>query len=329
MPTPLKNADLSRNTQTFSPANILKLRIRYNRSLPPEIETVADILASPDALRSLGLLESDSSTYDPLFLSSLAEHGNTTPALVRPLSPGKEFWEVFAGCRRACGLALLNARADADARDSGETPPRGLSLLALRHDVNDKTAFVMALHENTRERPLNVIELATWAKNSERFGFSKAEAAYELGVTRSTLDHWLALLTLPHRAQQLHISGLLPQDIALHALTSMDEAAIDRLCDQLEEGAAHSEPAESKAITKAAKQSAKTAKRATGGKLSRTPAEMRKELKASGAYGTDMGKVFLSYLSGELDVEDFGWCNLGDVYSPPNPPNGDMGGGRR
>jgi len=123
------------------------------------------------------------------------------------------------------------------------------------------------------------------------------------------------------------ISGIMPQDIALHALSSMSETEMDHLCERFEEGATHPEPAEAKAITKAAKQSAKTAKRSSGGKLSRTPAEMRKELRAAGFDHTDMGKLFLDYLAGEIDVEDVGWCNVGDAYEPPNPPDSDTGAG--
>lgn len=319
MPSPLKNAKIGRNTTEFEPSRIPALRVRFNRSLPPSIETIADILADPEALRSLDLLEGEPN-YDQAFVDSLAAL-QTTPALVRPLPPNKEFWEVFAGCRRATAICLINARAEAEARTASESIPRGLSLIAFRHDVNDKEAFKLALHENLQSKELTVLDKARWAKNSERFGFSRAEAAHELGVSVGALSHWLSLLAAPHRMQELVISEIMPQDIALHALSSMSEAEMDRLCERFEEGATHPEPSAAKAIKSAAKQSAKTAKRTSGGKLSRTLSEIRHEAKATGIDQTDMGKRWLAYMAGEIDIEDIGCCNFGDVYVAPEMPD--------
>lgn len=293
MPAPLVNAERMDGGRKFSPENLLKLTLGLNRelvALDPPPQTIADVIASEEALRVLRLDRSHPETFDALFYHSLRDNGQSTDGTVRQSTGG--VWELIAGCRRATVFALLN-REDEEA---GEEPRRIFRARQLQ--VSEKEAYTLRLQDN-HSLPLGVEAKALWARDGEvRYGMSRAETAAALGVTMSCVGSWISILALPQRALVALREGRITFETAKLWL-SVKPSQIAAYLDRLESG---------EASGRDLKADTKKAKRASGGRAGRSSSEARKEVKAALPTASPAAQALLrrvlSWLEGESDIED-------------------------
>jgi ParB family chromosome partitioning protein len=148
---------------------------------------IADIAANPGQPRRRFAAEA----MDEL-VASVRAHGVLQPILVRPVSNGR--YEIIAGERRwrAAQAAALH-----------EIP-------AVVRELDDRTAFEIALIENIQRSDLNAIEEARgYRRLIEEFGHTQQVLAGIVGKSRSHITNLLRLLELPEPVQTLVEDGAL------------------------------------------------------------------------------------------------------------------------
>ena len=195
---------------------------------------VADIAANPHQPRRQFKPEA----MDEL-IASVRAHGVLQPILVRPVA-GKGAavrFEIIAGERRW--------RA-AQAAGLHEIP-------AVVRDLDDRTAFEIALIENIQRSDLNAIEEARgYRRLIDDFGHTQAVLAGIVGKSRSHVTNLLRLLELPEIVQAMVEDGRLamgharalagsPNAEAL-ARRAVDEGLSVRAVEQLAAGRTKPEP---------------------------------------------------------------------------------------
>jgi len=293
MPAPLQNADRMDGGRKFTPENVLKLTLGLNRelvTLDPAPQTIADVLASPEALRILCLDRSHPETFDERLFNSIRDDGQSTDATVRQSTGG--IWELIAGCRRATTIALLNR----DDEEAGREPRRILRARQLQ--VSEKEAYKLRLQDN-HSLPLSIEGKALWARDGEtHYGMTRTETAAALGVTVGCVGAWMSILALPQRALVALRENRITFETAKLWL-SFKPSQINAALDRLESG---------EATARDLKADAKQAKRAGGGRAGRSTSEARREVKASIPTATPAAQTLLrrilSWLEGEADIED-------------------------
>ena len=142
---------------------------------------------------------------------SIEESGVIEPILVRPRQ-GR--YELVAGERRwrAAHRAGL-----------GEIP-------AVICELDDITAFLLAVTENTAREDLNPIEEArAFLRLVDRAGMSKAEIARRVGRTREAVANLVRLLELPDNALELIETGELSEGHGRALLLCKDHGVRRRL----------------------------------------------------------------------------------------------------
>lgn len=125
---------------------------------------------------------------------SIEEHGLLQPILVRPDKTRDNMYEIIAGERRwrASQKAQLH-----------EIP-------VVIKDIDDATAFQMALVENIQRQDLNSIEEAQgYERLVEEFGYSHESVGEVLGKSRSHVANMIRLLQLPESVQTMMAQGQL------------------------------------------------------------------------------------------------------------------------
>jgi ParB family chromosome partitioning protein len=148
---------------------------------------IADIAANPAQPRRRFAAEA----MDEL-IASVRAHGVLQPILVRPVSNGR--YEIIAGERRwrAAQAAALH-----------EIP-------AVVRELDDRTAFEIALIENIQRSDLNAIEEARgYRRLIDEFGHTQQVLAGIVGKSRSHITNLLRLLELPEPVQTLVEDGAL------------------------------------------------------------------------------------------------------------------------
>ncbi len=160
---------------------------------------IAAITANPDQPRR---------RFDPAALdeltASVREHGVLQPILVRPVASG---FEIVAGERRwrAAQAARLH-----------EVP-------ALVRELDDRSAFEIALIENVQRSDLNAIDEARGYKRlASDFGHTQETLARIVGKARSHVANLLRLLDLPDSVQKLVEDGSLSMGHARAVAASAD-----------------------------------------------------------------------------------------------------------
>ena len=135
---------------------------------------------------------------------SIRKNGVISPITVRKTDAG---YQIVAGERRwrACRQAGVD-----------EIP-------ALVVEVDDQTAFEMAMIENLQREDLNPLEEAEGYKElMERFGLTQEEVAEKVGRSRPAVANVLRLLTLPQALADLVRAGQLSQGHARTLLRLSD-----------------------------------------------------------------------------------------------------------
>jgi ParB family chromosome partitioning protein len=148
---------------------------------------VADIGANPAQPRR----HFDQAAMDDL-IASVKAHGVLQPILVRPTTDGR--FEIIAGERRW--------RA-AQAAGLHEMP-------AVVRQLDDRTAFEIALIENIQRSDLNAIEEARgYQRLIDDFGHTQQALGTIVGKSRSHVTNLLRLLDLPEAIQAMVEAGTL------------------------------------------------------------------------------------------------------------------------
>lgn len=148
---------------------------------------IADIAANPAQPRR----RFQSDAMDEL-IASVRAHGVLQPILVRPVANGR--YEIIAGERRwrAAQAAALH-----------EIP-------AVVRELDDRTAFEIALIENIQRSDLNAIEESRgYRRLIDEFGHTQQVLAGIVGKSRSHITNLLRLLELPVPVQTLVEDGAL------------------------------------------------------------------------------------------------------------------------
>lgn len=144
-------------------------------------------------------------------IASVRAHGVLQPILVRPIA-GNRF-EIIAGERRW--------RA-AQAAGLHEMP-------AVVRDLDDRTAFEIALIENIQRSDLNAIEEARgYRRLIDDFGHTQAVLAGIVGKSRSHITNLLRLLDLPESIQAMVEDGRLAMGHARALAGSPNAEALAR-----------------------------------------------------------------------------------------------------
>ena len=139
-------------------------------------------------------------------MCSIREHGLLQPLIVRP---SDRYFELIAGCRRFEALRKLRWR---------KAP-------CIVIDVDDKSAYELALIENVQRETLDPIEEAqAFKKYVEEYGWgSVTELARKIGKSQEYVSQRLRLLRLPDDVKELIRMGHLAPSAARELLQLPDE----------------------------------------------------------------------------------------------------------
>lgn len=167
---------------------------------------IADITAHPGQPRRRFVQEA----MDEL-IASVRAHGVLQPILVRPVAGGR--FEIVAGERRW--------RA-AQAAGLHEMP-------AVVRELDDRTAFEIALIENIQRSDLNAIEEARgYRRLIDDFQHTQQVLAGIVGKSRSHITNLLRLLDLPEPVQAMVEDGRLAMGHARALASAADPEALAR-----------------------------------------------------------------------------------------------------
>ena len=159
--------------------------------------------------------------FDPAALdeltASIQSHGVLEPLVVRRL-PGEERFEIVAGERRWRAAQRAGLR---------EVPVHV-------RDVNERSAFELALVENVQREDLNPIEFAEAIDRLiSEHSYTQESLAALLNKDRSTIANALRLLKLPKKVRAMVVSGQLSEGHARALLGAPDDANIEQLADKV------------------------------------------------------------------------------------------------
>jgi ParB family transcriptional regulator, chromosome partitioning protein len=159
--------------------------------------------------------------FDAAALEELTEsiraHGVLEPLVVRRLT-GQDKFEIVAGERRWRAAQRAGLR---------EVPVHV-------REVNEQTAFELALVENVQREDLNPIEFAEAIERLiSEHSYTQDTLASLLNKDRSTLANALRLLRLPPRVRQMVVSGQLSEGHARALLGAPDDAKLEQLADKV------------------------------------------------------------------------------------------------
>jgi len=157
----------------------------------------------------------DAAALDEL-TASIQAHGLLEPLVVRRLS-GDDKFEIIAGERR------WRAAQRAGLHD----------IPVYVREVNQQSAFELALVENVQREDLNPIEFAeALGKLIAEYSYTQESLATLLNRDRSTLANALRLLKLPEKVREYVITGQLSEGHARALLGAPDEATMTQLADK-------------------------------------------------------------------------------------------------
>ncbi|MGC8555842.1 MAG: ParB/RepB/Spo0J family partition protein [Conexivisphaera sp.] len=149
---------------------------------------------------------------------SIAEKGLLHPLIVRPKD---DHYEVVAGNRRLAALKLLGRR---------KAP-------CIVIDMDDKTAYELALIENLQRKDLNPIEEALAFKSYiEKYGYgSESELARRIGKSQEYVSRRLQLLRLPPKVQEEVMRRRIAPSVAAELATMDDPGKIESIASMIVE----------------------------------------------------------------------------------------------
>jgi ParB family chromosome partitioning protein len=153
-------------------------------------------------------------TFDEARMTELVDsvrlRGVLQPILVRPV--GQDF-EIVAGERRWRAAQAVSLH----------------DIPVVIRDLDDATAFEIALIENIQRSDLNAIEEGEgYRRLVEEFGHTQDALAKLVGKSRSHVANLMRLVDLPDGVRKLVIDGTLSMGHARALLTSDDPAALAR-----------------------------------------------------------------------------------------------------
>jgi ParB family transcriptional regulator, chromosome partitioning protein len=127
-------------------------------------------------------------------ISSIRENGLLQPIIVRPR--GEKF-EVIAGCRRLEACRRLKHR----------------KIKALIVELDDKTAYEIAITENVQRKTLDPLEeAAAFKRYCDEYGWgSQSELARKIGKSQEFVSHRIKLLDLPQQVK----TALIKKEISI------------------------------------------------------------------------------------------------------------------
>ncbi|MGC9116002.1 MAG: ParB/RepB/Spo0J family partition protein [Conexivisphaera sp.] len=149
---------------------------------------------------------------------SIAEKGLLHPLIVRPKD---DHYEVVAGNRRLAALKLLGRR---------KAP-------CIVIDMDDKTAYELALIENLQRKDLNPIEEALAFKSYiEKYGYgSESELARRIGKSQEYVSRRLQLLRLPPKVQEEVMRRRIAPSVAAELATMDDPGKMESIASMIVE----------------------------------------------------------------------------------------------
>ncbi|HEV7306299.1 plasmid partitioning protein RepB [Ensifer sp.] len=119
-------------------------------------------------------------------VQSMAEHGQSTPGLVRSVQGAPRPFQIVFGRRRLAAARLL-----------------GVKFKAIARDLNDEDAIVLQGEENSNRFDLSFIERCLFARAQELAGFSRDVISKSLSTGKSHVSEMIRLASaLPHDVLQ-------------------------------------------------------------------------------------------------------------------------------
>ncbi|AYG61661.1 plasmid partitioning protein RepB [Rhizobium jaguaris] len=109
-------------------------------------------------------------------LTSMREHGQTTPGLVRPVSGQGGKFQIVFGRRRLAAAKLL-----------------GIKFKAIIRDLSDEQAIVIQGEENANRDDLSFIEKCVFALGQEEAGFKREVICASLATGKSHVSEMLQI----------------------------------------------------------------------------------------------------------------------------------------
>lgn len=216
---------------------------------------------------------------------SIAEHGQTTPVLIRKRGDGTP--ELVAGRHRKAAIQLINE----DPSEYGLPGP--VPLLAVYKELDDSEAFKASIEENTG-RPLSCMDLSYAAiQMSKVLDWESAAIAEALTtsfrkVSPSRVSQLKALNSLPMSIKRRLHKGTLKESVARAMLRlQLGAEELEALAKQLEDG--EIKPSE---ITAMANQK----RRGEGKKVKRSLSELLALLEE---LGTNSSADVYNYMNGD------------------------------
>ncbi len=150
----------------------------------------------------------------------IAEHGQDTPVIVRPLGQGR--YELVAGERR------LRAKKILQLRDPSNINHR--MIRATEKTLNDQQKENRQLAENIHREDLKPLELAeVLAAQKETYGYTDEQLAKNIKKDRSFVTRHLGLLKLSPELQYLISTGEVKVNPALQKKESLVEKIVSDL----------------------------------------------------------------------------------------------------
>lgn len=143
--------------------------------------------------------------------SSIRQHGIVQPVVVRPI--GDEQYEIIAGERRwrAAQLAGL------------------VEVPVIIREVDDRTAFELAIVENVQRSDLNPIEEALgYEQLISDHGYTQNDLGEIIGKSRSHIANSLRLLKLPDPVRDMLLDGSLTAGHARALIPTSDPVGLAR-----------------------------------------------------------------------------------------------------
>lgn len=156
----------------------------------------------------------------------IAEHGQDTPIIIRPVGPGH--YELVAGERRVRAKKILQSR-----------DPSNLDHKMIRATVktlNDEQKENRQLAENIHREDLKPLELAkALAKQKETYGYTDEQLAERAKKERSFVTRHLGLLNLSPELQYLVSTGEVKVTPAILKKDAMVRKVVSDMPDGLQE----------------------------------------------------------------------------------------------
>lgn len=159
----------------------------------------------PEDIRESAIPDRFVSAYDELnlaeLISSMREHGQSTPGLVRSVEGSGTVFQIVYGRRRLAAAKLL-----------------GIKFKAIVRELSDEDAIVLQGEENSNRDDLSFIERCLFAHSQETAGYGRDLICKSLNTGKS------------HVSEMIRLANALPREI-VHNIGSAPEVGRRRWVD--------------------------------------------------------------------------------------------------